>query len=404
MKIESDFIFKNKLYYENKKLSEKLKEVFYKLSNKNKKRVKIKLKVLLQFSLIFDEEYNSLRHILIHGDLSLRNFGIVGDKLELFDFEHTRVGVLYEEFIKLYYRELKNYKHILSSLFCYDLPSKLTRAVILFKEALGIYLYCESNEDKKFHDFGKYLEMLSQQYLEDYLYEFCTCEIDRGMFVKAYVNNDIVLKKFYNYNDFYYRYRKKFVNSIYINKYIFDCKSINIPQPEINYSFEINNKVYLIQSYIKGITLYDFEKFIIKKIGNSKNCLEEQVLKNLFLYYRTLIVYLKNTYKNFKNLRIDLNTKNYIINSSNKLILVDYIPPIYVDSSKENSYYQAEYKYIYSNIYLQVIVMSLYIIKPLINDRNLKSTIRKKLIKLYLDYFDKITIDELGISNNELLK
>lgn len=401
-RIQKDCISKNKLFYGNMKLSEKLKEVFNKLSKNNRNRLEKKLKALLQFSLIFDKEYSSLDFVLIHGDLSLRNIGIVENKLELFDFEHTRVGILYEDLIKLYYRELKNKKYILNYFLSNDLSSKLVKAVILFKESLGIYLYCESNEDKNFQNFGKYLERLSKQYFCDYLHENFTHEIDCGMFIKAYINNNIVLKKFYNYNEFYSKYRENFINSNYINKYISDCKSINILQPEINYSFEISNKIYLVQSYIKGYTLYDFEKLVTKKMENSTIYENKEMIKKLFSYYKALIVYLKKTYQNFEYLRIDLNTRNYIINSSDELILVDYIPPIYIESGNDGSYYQSKYKYIYSDIYLQLLVMSLYVVKPLVNS-NLKDTLRKNLIKIYLENFYKITMEELGISNEKLL-
>ena len=57
-----------------------------------------------------DEEYKQLPHVVLHGDFSLRNIKRYKDSEVLIDFEWASVGVAYEDFIKIFYNEVKNPK------------------------------------------------------------------------------------------------------------------------------------------------------------------------------------------------------------------------------------------------------------------------------------------------------
>ena len=44
---------------------------------------------------------------VLHGDVGLRNYKIVGGHLSLIDFERARMGVNYQDFIKLFYQDFR---------------------------------------------------------------------------------------------------------------------------------------------------------------------------------------------------------------------------------------------------------------------------------------------------------
>ena len=105
-----------------------------------------------------DEEYKQLPHVVLHGDFSLRNIKRYKDSEVLIDFEWASVGVAYEDFIKIFYNEVKNpklrssfiegYKKICD----FEVPGYGLQRCLLFLCALNICRFHVTHEREKFGD------------------------------------------------------------------------------------------------------------------------------------------------------------------------------------------------------------------------------------------------------------
>ena len=105
-----------------------------------------------------DEEYKQLPHVVLHGDFSLRNIKRYKDSEVLIDFEWASVGVAYEDFIKIFYNEVKNpklrssfiegYKKICD----FEVPGYGLQRCLLFLCALDICRFHVTHEREKFGD------------------------------------------------------------------------------------------------------------------------------------------------------------------------------------------------------------------------------------------------------------
>ena len=99
---------------------------------------------------------------VLHGDVGLRNYKIVEGQLSLIDFERARMGVNYQDFIKLFYQDFRlNQKLIASFINGYRkcgeevAVTPLTQSFLIFITAIGIMKYTEKIADKPFKQIGE---------------------------------------------------------------------------------------------------------------------------------------------------------------------------------------------------------------------------------------------------------
>ena len=99
---------------------------------------------------------------VLHGDVGLRNYKIVGGHLSLIDFERARMGVNYQDFIKLFYQDFRLNQGLITSFIsgyqeCGEevVVTPLTQAFLIFITAIGIMKYTEKIVDEPFKEIGK---------------------------------------------------------------------------------------------------------------------------------------------------------------------------------------------------------------------------------------------------------
>ncbi|KJY57287.1 Kae1-associated kinase [Lactobacillus kimbladii] len=149
--------------YLNNQLFEKAKSDSNSLQNEEiKSRL---LQVLALFTAQkADIEKDLIAHAtaVLHGDVGLRNYKIVRGHLRLIDFERARMGVNYQDFIKLFYQDFRlNQKLIASFINGYRkcgeevAVTPLTQSFLIFITAIGIMKYTEKIVDEPFKEIGK---------------------------------------------------------------------------------------------------------------------------------------------------------------------------------------------------------------------------------------------------------
>ena len=149
--------------YQNNQLFNKAKRD---IDNLNKPEIKNKLmKLLAQFTAEradIEKDLAVHANTVLHGDVGLRNYKIVADHLSLIDFERARMGVNYQDFIKLFYQDFGLKKElIISFVKGYEKCGQkievapVTQAFLIFITAIGIMKYTEKIEDKPFEKIGK---------------------------------------------------------------------------------------------------------------------------------------------------------------------------------------------------------------------------------------------------------
>ena len=149
--------------YLNNQLFEKAK---FDISSLQNEEIKSRL---LQALILFTEQKADIEEDLkahattvLHGDVGLRNYKIVEGQLSLIDFERARMGVNYQDFIKLFYQDFRlNQKLIASFINGYRkcgeevVVTPLTQSFLIFITAIGIMKYTEKIEDKPFKEIGE---------------------------------------------------------------------------------------------------------------------------------------------------------------------------------------------------------------------------------------------------------
>ena len=149
--------------YPNNQLFNKAKRD---IDNLNKPEIKNKLmKLLAQFTAEragIEKDLTVHANTVLHGDVGLRNYKIVAGHLSLIDFERARMGVNYQDFIKLFYQDFGlNKELIISFVKGYEKCGQkvaitpVTQAFLIFITAIGIMKYTEKIEDKPFEKIGK---------------------------------------------------------------------------------------------------------------------------------------------------------------------------------------------------------------------------------------------------------
>ena len=149
--------------YLNNQLFEKAK---FDISSLQNEEIKSRL---LQALVLFTEQKADIAKDLkahattvLHGDIGLRNYKIVEGQLSLIDFERARMGVNYQDFIKLFYQDFRLNQKLIASLIngyrkCGEevVVTPLTQSFLIFITAIGIMKYTEKIADKSFKQIGE---------------------------------------------------------------------------------------------------------------------------------------------------------------------------------------------------------------------------------------------------------
>ncbi|WP_294604584.1 phosphotransferase [uncultured Lactobacillus sp.] len=149
--------------YQNNQLFNKAKRD---IDNLNKPEIKNKLMKLLALFTAkradIEKDLAVHANTVLHGDVGLRNYKIVAGHLSLIDFERARMGVNYQDFIKLFYQDLGlNKELIISFVKGYEKCGEevaitpVTQAFLIFITAIGIMKYTEKIVDKPFEKIGE---------------------------------------------------------------------------------------------------------------------------------------------------------------------------------------------------------------------------------------------------------
>ena len=149
--------------YQNNQLFNKAKRD---IDNLNKPEIKNKLlKLLAQFTAKradIEKDLAVHANTVLHGDVGLRNYKIVAGHLSLIDFERARMGVNYQDFIKLFYQDFGlNKELIVSFVKGYEkcgqkvTVAPVTQVFLIFITAIGIMKYTEEIVDKPFEKIGE---------------------------------------------------------------------------------------------------------------------------------------------------------------------------------------------------------------------------------------------------------
>ena len=162
----SQFHQKVKLFsgiYLNNQLFEKAKFDISSLQNEElKSRLLQVLALFTTRKADIEEDLTAHATTVLHGDVGLRNYKIVGGHLSLIDFERARMGVNYQDFIKLFYQDFRlNQKLIAFFISGYRkcgeevAVTPLTQSFLIFITAIGIMKYTEKIADKPFKQIGE---------------------------------------------------------------------------------------------------------------------------------------------------------------------------------------------------------------------------------------------------------
>jgi len=136
------------------------------IDNLNKPEIKNKLMKLLALFTVkradIEKDLAVHANTVLHGDVGLRNYKIVAGHLSLIDFERARMGVNYQDFIKLFYEDFGlNNELIVSFVKGYEkcgeevAVASETQAFLIFITAIGIMKYTEKIVDKPFEQIGE---------------------------------------------------------------------------------------------------------------------------------------------------------------------------------------------------------------------------------------------------------
>ena len=139
-------------------------------------KLSMKKRMLHLLTLFKEEEAELSKNLqahsktVLHGDVGVRNYQIVNGELALIDFERARMGVNYQDFIKLFYQDFRLAPDLIAAfLHGYQSSglqveiSQLTQVFLIFITAIGIVRYTEKITDPDFEKVGlKMLETVEQ--------------------------------------------------------------------------------------------------------------------------------------------------------------------------------------------------------------------------------------------------
>ena len=149
--------------YLNNQLFEKAKFDISSLQNEEiKSRLLQALILFTEQKADIEEDLKAHANTVLHGDVGLRNYKIVAGHISLIDFERARMGVNYQDFIKLFYQDFGlNKELIVSFVKGYEkcgqkiAVASVTQTFLIFITAIGIMKYTEKIVDKPFEKIGE---------------------------------------------------------------------------------------------------------------------------------------------------------------------------------------------------------------------------------------------------------
>lgn len=109
---------------------------------------------------------------VLHGDVGVRNFKWVKQELVLIDFERAQFGLLYLDFVKLFYQDFDS-KQIFINAFLNGYKTKIaqfelddaTKYLLIFSVAVGIFKYVDKIKDISFEKYGETMLKDVEKYL-----------------------------------------------------------------------------------------------------------------------------------------------------------------------------------------------------------------------------------------------
>lgn len=138
----------------------------YDIEQLQESTIKTRLQLLLRdlSSLQPAIESDLLNHstTVLHGDVGVRNYKIINGKPNLIDFERARMGVNYQDFIKMFYQDFGLNKELITSFVNgYKssgetvMASPSTQVFLLLLTAIGIMSYTAKISDPPFQSVGE---------------------------------------------------------------------------------------------------------------------------------------------------------------------------------------------------------------------------------------------------------
>ena len=138
----------------------------YDIAQLQESTIKTRLQLLLRglSSLQPTIESDLLNHstTVLHGDVGVRNYKIINGEPNLIDFERARMGVNYQDFIKLFYQDFGLNKELITSFVNgYKssgetvMASPSTQVFLLLLTAIGIMSYTAKISDPPFQRVGE---------------------------------------------------------------------------------------------------------------------------------------------------------------------------------------------------------------------------------------------------------
>lgn len=161
-----EYHLKVKPFAKIKRVNEQVDDYLAEIDSFKESSYKRRLKKLTNKFLPYENEikFELSQHskFVLHGDVGIRNYKYVDNKLALIDFEKARLGPVYQDFIKLFYQDFDLNEELIQS-FLAGYSSKnpnyylsdLTRQYLIFTTAVGIFNYTEKIEDLAFKHIGE---------------------------------------------------------------------------------------------------------------------------------------------------------------------------------------------------------------------------------------------------------
>lgn len=126
---------------------------------------------------LIEKDLKENSNVVLHGDVGIRNYKIVDNSLVLIDYERARVGINYQDFIKLFYQNFKLDSDLITSFLdgynsnsLYHVEiSVCTQYFLVFITSIGIMKYTQQIKDKPFKKIGIQMMTEIEYYFRKYV-------------------------------------------------------------------------------------------------------------------------------------------------------------------------------------------------------------------------------------------
>lgn len=340
------------------------------------------------------DEVNKLPKFVIHGDFGLRNVKLSNGDFRLIDFERSEINIAWFDFGKFFNREIRDeyqqkvFLEGYRSVNKIEEPGILLKTFIDFETLIGIYLYLHYYEDDEFEEMSEFIlnkiinviKNNKKIFYNDYMDIKSGQVMEMKLTKEDFIIKELKCKTLFDKEIMELMCLGDFYTSLC--KYYTQIKNSGINVAEI-LNINKNNNLSITQRYIDGVNLKNYEI----QAAQNKNFNNDKV-NILFNYVEKVIFYQYSLYKYDQNLRLDLNTQNFIIKDK-ELILVDVTPPVFVDRMKlkDKDIYEI-YFTVFKEIAEQWICFYGYLCKTLISEMDEScSCLLKDNITLYFNKF-----------------